>query len=63
MKIEINTTAKGIEVANCIMRIAMEELEKNVVAREHHGLSKSDIKAAKAFQKAMVKSFLSDKNK
>ncbi len=57
MKLEINTSAKAIEVANMILGQGIDAIEKNPNIQAAFMLSNTDIKNAKAFRKSLLKSF------
>ncbi len=57
MKLEINTSAKAIEVVNMILGKGISAIEKNKDIQSMFRLSDTDIKNAKAFRKSLLKSF------
>jgi hypothetical protein len=58
MKIEIETSAKAVECANCILGQAIKAIEDNPKILEVLSLSNTDVKNAIAFRKSLLKSFL-----
>jgi ABC-type cobalamin transport system permease subunit len=58
MKLEIETSVKAIECANCILGQAVDILLKSEQQRKQLGLSLTDVKNALAFKNSLLKSFL-----
>ena len=61
MKLEIETSAKAIEVANMILGKGISEIEKDKYLQAAFQLSDTDLKNAKTFKKALLKSFTNPK--
>ncbi|HUM52278.1 MAG TPA: hypothetical protein PK431_10700 [Chitinophagales bacterium] len=57
MKLQITTSAKAIEVANMILGQGIHAIENNAQIQKEFNLSDTDLKNAKAFRKALLKSF------
>ena len=57
MKLEINTSSKAVEVANMILGQGIKSIEENPHIQKAFDLSDTDLKNAKAFRKALLKSF------
>lgn len=58
MKIQINTTAKAIELSNYVLGQSINQLTENPDIAERMDLSKKDIEAIEGFRKKMLEGFL-----
>jgi len=58
MKIELNTTAKGVELSNMVIARAIESLEENQNIRIAYGLSLNDLEKVKSFRKSLINALL-----
>ena len=58
MKVEITTSAKGVEAADCILGRAINLLRKNPELLEDFGLTQYDVHLASTFRKQLIKGFL-----
>jgi hypothetical protein len=57
MKIEINSTVKGFEAANCILGQAIKILLENETQRNNLDVSLTNVKDADQFRKNLLKGF------
>ena len=57
MKVEINTSVKAVESANCILGQAIKILLDSPEQRENLGLSLTNVKDAHKFRKSLLKGF------
>jgi len=58
MKIEINTTIKGIEASNYLLKQIIDEIEVNPILKQIIGLSDAQLKSAKKFRQSLVNSII-----
>ena len=58
MKIEINTTGRAIEIVNCILGQAIDELMKNCKVAKLLSLTGKDIEIAERFRLKLLNKLL-----
>lgn len=63
MKIQINTSAKNVEVANYLLGQAVGSLRLNPSKMRDMKLTPKDLDKAEAFRKSLIKGFVGDLNK
>jgi hypothetical protein len=63
MKIEINTSGKAVECANCILGQAIASILGNKEIQKSLNLSDTGIKNAASFRKALLKGYLKQSTK
>lgn len=62
MIISVNTSAKNIEAANCILAQAIKALEENKDARKGLKLNSSHLRQAEQFRQSLIKAFIKQSN-
>lgn len=63
MKITINTTAKGVEVSNYLLRMACDQIEEKPELLKVLNISKTDLEHAKKYRNALVKGLIQSSNR
>jgi len=58
MKIEIETSIKNIEAANCLLGLAIQAFKESPANMKRLNISKTNVKDAEQFRKSLLKAFI-----
>lgn len=58
MKLEMTTSVRNIEAANCILRIGIEALQQNETLQHSNGIENIHIYEGMQFRKSLIKALV-----